>query len=492
MTVPMPIIEDIRRLDSAGMSGRQIARELGVSRDSVAKYARMEDFSPELVPAGSGPVTGVLGGHTGFIDQILTGDKKAPRKQRHTAKRIYVRLVDECGYTGSYRTVAKYVAQWKQARQAQESSFAELVWQPGCAQVDFGKVRVLDGWGHVVDMSMLVVSFPFSNSRFAQLYQGENAECVCHGLQTIFTDLGFTPHTIVFDNATGIGRRVGKIISESSLFTAFRTHHRFTSRFCNPYSGHEKGSVENAVGFIRRNLLVPVPQIVDIEAFNTDLLARCHDLGGQDHYRKDHPIARLLTDDQSEGLPLPRVAFTPARFESRVADREGRVKIGGTYYLVDPALHGVRITVGIHHDHIEFFTPTGKPVRILPRDYTHSAITISDPGTLLSLVATRPGAWKQSPVRTRMPDALVVWIDTTDYDTKRRALQQLDQTIATGCDFDEVMNAATRLIDRGDGIEQGALTLLAKRVDSTHQPNPAVNLAIYDHLADLTTREHTA
>ena len=149
----MPIIEDIRRLDSAGMSGRQIARELGVSRDSVAKYARMEDFSPELVPAGSGPVTGVLGGHTGFIDQILTGDKKAPRKQRHTAKRIYVRLVDECGYTGSYRTVAKYVAQWKQARQAQESSFAELVWQPGCAQVDFGKVRVLDGWGHVVELA---------------------------------------------------------------------------------------------------------------------------------------------------------------------------------------------------------------------------------------------------------------------------------------------------------------------------------------------------
>ena len=91
-----------------------------------------------------------------------------------------------------------------------------------------------------------------------------------------------------------------------------------------------------------------------------------------------------------------------------------------------------------------------------------------------------------------MPDALVGWIDTTDYDTKRRALKQLDQTIAPGRDDDEVMNAATRLIDRGDGIEQGALTLLAKRVDSTHQPDPAVNLAIYDHLADLTTREHTA
>lgn len=488
MTVPMPVIEDIRKLDSQGVPWRQIAERLGVSRDSVAKYAQMEDFSPDPtkrpVPRGEG----VLAGHEGFIEQVLEDDKKAPRKQRHTAKRLFERLCQERGYTGSYRTLCKFVAKSRQRRQSEAESFAELVWAPGSAQVDFGEVEVLDGFGSPVTLSMLVLTLPFSNARYAQLYRGENAECVCHGLATIFRYLGFVPHKIVFDNATGIGRRVGRIISESSLFKAFRAHHRFTSTFCNPYSGNEKGSVENAVGFIRRNFLVPVPQVVDIDSFNQGFLDRCDALGEEKHYRKQQPIKDLLAMDRCEGLPLPRTVFTPARVETRIADKEGRVKIGGTLYLASPALYGLQVTVSIHHDHIEFFDPDGELVRSLPRDYSHSPTTITDTAPLLSLLATRPGAWGESPLRSHMPPELVMHLDEAPFDERKRALIHMDRAVDAGCEVEEVSQAALNLVERGDRIEEGALTLLAKRAPGAHEDNPEVNLKIYDQLTAGTMK----
>lgn len=480
----MPVVEDIRILDSQGVSWRQIAERLGISRDSVAKYAQIEDFSPDPAKRPSSRGGGVLSGHEGFIDQVLEADKRAPRKQRHTAKRLFDRLVVERAYAGSYRTVCKYVAEWKKARQSDAQAFAELEWAPGCAQVDFGQVEVVDGFGTQVKLSMLVLTLPFSNARYAQLYRGENAECVCHGLATIFRYLGFVPHKIVFDNATGIGRRVGKVISESTLFRAFRVHHRFASTFCNANSGNEKGSVENAVGFIRRNLLVPLPQVVDIDAFNQGFLDRCNELGNQTHYRKGHLVKDLLETDRSEALALPRIEFTPARLETRIADKEGRVKIGGTFYLASPALHGLQITVGIHHDHIEFFDPEGELVRSLPRDYSNSATTITDAVPLLSILTSRPGAWKESPLRSHMPPDLVMYLDHESFEERRRALMQMHRAVDGGCAIETVTQAALKLIERGDLIEQSALTLLANRTPGMHEENPQVNLRVYDALTD--------
>lgn len=483
----MPIVEDIRRLDAQGVSARKIAKQLGVSRQSVAKYAQMEDLSAEVPVTRPRVAGGVLGGHTGFIDQILEADKKAPRKQRHTGKRIYDRLVEECGYQGSYRTVCGYVAKWKAARQEQVEAFAELSWAPGSAQVDFGAVTVVDGFGEEVSLSMLVLTLPYSNARYAQLYRGENAECVSHGLQTIFTHLGFTPHTIVFDNAAGVGRRVGEVVKETALFQRFRAHHRFTSQFCNPYSGNEKGSVENAVGYIRRNLFVPMPSVVDLEEQNKALLERCDTLGTLEHYRKKVPIGVLLEEDKQEGLPLPHTLFTPARFETRRADKEGRIKIQGTYYLADPSMYGLDVPVGIHHDHIEIFDPQGVSIRLLPRDYTGSPVTITDPEPLLSLLAVRPGSWKQSPLRPKMPSVLATWLDTADFDEKRRALKHLSRTVENGCNFQATMDAAATLLQRGDRVEEGALAVLAKRVGNSHKPNPDVDLSVYDRLAQVGT-----
>ena len=84
----------------------------------------------------------------------------------------------------------------------------------------------------------------------------QRSECMCAGLAGLFSWIGRAPRELVLDNAAEAGRRVRGEVAESSLFSVFRAHYRCSSRCCNPYSGNEKGSVENAVGFVHRNLLV--------------------------------------------------------------------------------------------------------------------------------------------------------------------------------------------------------------------------------------------
>lgn len=156
-----------------------------------------------------------------FIEEILETDRNVPRKQRHTAKRIHDRLIEDKDFTGSYRVVAKFVSKWREKEGKQRQTFKELSWEPRCAQIDFGEVKIDCGEENLTKLWMLVVSFPYSNARFAQLYRGQTAECVVDGLQQIFTHIGFVPHTQIFDNATGIGRKNTNGIVETDLFMRF-------------------------------------------------------------------------------------------------------------------------------------------------------------------------------------------------------------------------------------------------------------------------------
>lgn len=252
MTIAMSVQEQIRRLDAEGVPGRQIARDLGISRDAVAKYAGMSDFSPVPPVVRRRPGASALAGLMGVIDAWLAEDARRPRKQRHTARRVFDRLVAEHAYTGSYSAVQRYIKALKAEQRSAGDGFSELSWSPGAAQVDFGQAQAIIG-GLVRVLHVLVVTFPFSNMRLAQAYGGETAECVCHGLRVMFEHIGSVPRLLIFDNATGIGRRRGEEVIESKLFGAFKLHYRCQARYCNPYSGHEKGSAGERGG-------VPAPQ----------------------------------------------------------------------------------------------------------------------------------------------------------------------------------------------------------------------------------------
>lgn len=175
----MPIQQDIRRLDREGVPRAQIARRLHVDRATVAKYADMEDMSPSM-PHDRRHGT-KMDGFAHIVDGWLTEDRRMPRKQRHTAKRVYDRLVAEHGFKGSYSCVQRYVKRWREEHRDGSEGFLDLKWNPGEMQVDFGVARVTLA-GRDVDAHVPAASLPYSNMRLCVPMPGENAECLCEGL----------------------------------------------------------------------------------------------------------------------------------------------------------------------------------------------------------------------------------------------------------------------------------------------------------------------
>ncbi len=216
-----------------------------MDRATVAKYADMDDMTPK--PPTDRRRGSKIDPYAALVDGWLEADRMLPRKQRHTAKRVHDRLRAEIEYDGEYTTTPGYVRRWREANRSGSDGYGELVWAPGVAQIDFGvaKARIA---GELVDDHCLVVTFPHSNMRYVTSLPGENAECLCRGPVEVFEHIGGVPPVIVMDNATGAGRRNARgEVTLTAVFDAFLAHHRIDAMFCNPYSGWEKGAVENAV-----------------------------------------------------------------------------------------------------------------------------------------------------------------------------------------------------------------------------------------------------
>lgn len=164
MTAPLGTANDIRSMDAAGRSRSEAARVLRASRNTVAKYADMEDMSP-AAPMPQRRGRPALEGNEEWVAGVLEADLGAPRKQRHTTRRIYDRLIAERGYAGSYSTVQRFVRELKLARVAAGGEgFLELEWAPGICQVDFGNFRAAIG-ERTLDPRLLVATLPHSNDR---------------------------------------------------------------------------------------------------------------------------------------------------------------------------------------------------------------------------------------------------------------------------------------------------------------------------------------
>lgn len=164
MTASLDEQEDIRRMDRDGVPRARIARELRLSRDTVAKHADSQDVSPKP-PIGQKRAHRATDEMAQWIDAILTDDLCAPKKQRHTASRILDRAVEGKGHAGSYSSIRRHVATWKKGHaQGPRDGFLELRWAPGTAQVDFGNLAAKVA-GKPATAKLLVVSLPYSDAR---------------------------------------------------------------------------------------------------------------------------------------------------------------------------------------------------------------------------------------------------------------------------------------------------------------------------------------
>lgn len=434
MAIPMPIVQDIRRLDRQGMSRAQIARRLHVDRGTVAKYADMEDCSPK--PKADRRYGSKIDPYAHLVDGWLEADRLLPRKQRHTIRRVHDRLLAETDYDGEYSTTMRYVHRWREANRGvpDREGYVRLEWAAGSMQVDFGVARARIA-GEMADVHCLVVSLPYSNMRLCVALPGENAECLCHGLMLVFEHIGGVPPVIVMDNATGAGRRNAKgEVALTGVFSAFVAHYRLEVRFCNPYSGNEKGSVENAVGFLRRNLMVPPMRAESYGQLSRLLLERCDGLARDSYCPRllDVPVAEVFDEERAALMPLPSTAFDPVRWESRTDDKYGLVDIDSNRYLAGPDSARSRVLAAIRWDTVTLTSPaTGELFAEYPRQYGRSR-NVEDPALVLPRLAVKPRAWRESSIRPDVPDDIRAWLDSMDEKTLRESLKAIGDGVPGG------------------------------------------------------------
>lgn len=423
--MPLDVRNDIRRMDARGVSRAEIARRLHLSRNTVARYADMSDMSPGP-PMPAHRARPAIDPHIDWIDNLLEADLSAPRKQRHTAKRIYDRLVEERGYRGSYSSVQRHVRRWRLERAAGAGDgYLELEWAPGTAQADYGNFEA-EVAGERLRLKLLVVCLPHSNARYAVAGMSQRSECMCASLAEIFGWIGRAPRELVLDNATEAGRRVRGEVTESQLFSLFRAHYRMGSRYCNPYSGNEKGSVKNAVGYLRRNLLVPVPRVGSLAEPNALLREGCDRLNATSRARDGRPTPEALAEDLAAMLSLPSAPFDAVRWVRCRADKRGVVTVDGRGYLAGPSWHSRELLVGVRANTAEILADRGRRVAVLPRAFGEGS-TVRSPLSLVPALIARPRAFAESVIRHDMPEGLVRAIDSLDAAGRRRVLRAIER-----------------------------------------------------------------
>lgn len=477
--IDMTTVHNIRLKRKRGESVSQIAREEGVSRGTVYKYlADDADLSPK--PPSKTGSRSRLDPYREIIRSWLEEDKKGWKKQRHTAHRIWVRLAEECNVSVGESTVRRYVAELKKEVYGSQEQFLDLVWAPGEAQCDFGEADFYLN-GIRTRLFFLVLVFPFSNVAFTQLFFSQCAVCVCEGLKSIFGHIGGVPARIVFDNAAGVGRKTCSEVHTSKLFASFAAHYGFDFSFCNPYSGHEKGTVENKVGFIRRNLFVPVKSLHNVEHYNKKLMIRSEKLSDKLHWRKNENELQLFMEDRLALTGLPQTAFDVVDYHVCRADKYGKVVVGGPHrYSTDPSFARSKMIVGLRAFSITVYDEHGTEVVTHERRWRDVPTDNTNPASQLALLARKPGAWQNSLVRAEITADLRDWMDGLDKKELGSQLRILRNAVAV-YGWDDTVAAASLAFRSTGSVDEASLCIAAASANvSSVVYDEAVDLSIYD------------
>lgn len=440
-----------------GQSMRTIVRQTGHNFRTVKKYIEQTDFNKPIRKKQGRPSK--LDGVKPIIDTWLTEDMKRKPKQRHTSKRIYDRLKDEHNdiFNASERTVRAYVAAKKKELYGAVEGFLPLDHPTGEAQVDFGDVVFYEK-GQLVNGHELIISFPYSNGGYPQLLKGQNQECLFTGMIDIFEHMNRVPNVIWFDNLSaavvGINGHDRKL---TERFQRFCLHYGFEARFCNPDSGHEKGNVENKVGYSRRNFFVPEPEFDDIEEYNRRLFAVAEKDHERPHYKKNLFITRLLKEDMVNMLPLPENRFEAAKWQKAKANKVGKVKFETNTYSSSPKVAGKEVWIKANAHYVEILDEDYQSIVQHRRLYGKNQETMNWYPYLTTL-AKRPNALKYSGFYRELPDPWQDYLESCDHGGKKDSLKVLLKILE-----ERDMDTATRSLEESlvNGIATSDSILLS-------------------------------
>lgn len=376
-----------RRVLVDGLSKRAACREYEIHWDTLRKI--LDHPEPPGYRRTAPRPRPKLDPFLPVIHQILEDDKKAPRKQRHTARRIFERLRDEHGYTGGLTVVKEAVAA---RRLCSAEVFVPLAHRPGEAQVDFAQAEVtLDG--RAATVALFVMTLPYSDATFVCAFPRECTEAFLEGHVRAFAFFGGVPRRISYDNSKIAVARItgGRDRRVTDAFFSLKSHHLFEPHFCLVRRPNEKGHVETLVGFARRSFLVPVPVVNGgLGPLNAGLERRCREDLARRLWGKPAAKADLLAEERSSLLPLPGEAFVAARVEPRGVDSLSLVSFDANQYSVPTEFAHHPVTVVASVDTVRIVAGD-RAVAVHRRSWDREGV-FYEPVHYLALLERKPGA----------------------------------------------------------------------------------------------------
>ena len=352
----MELFEAIRREYQFGVGTvKGVARKFGVHRrmvrealtDAIPKERKPgQRTRPKLEPA------------IAFIDAILESDLKAPRKQRHTAHRIYNRLLAEKPEVAvAEATVRGYVREKKvQIGLIHRETFVPQSYTWGQeGQVDWYEM-VAELGGERQKVQIFCLRSMASAGAFHYAYPHASQQAFLEGHELAFHYFGGVFHLLRYDNLKSAVQRIlrGSQREETARFVAFRSHWGYAAEFCNPARGNEKGGVEGEGGFFRRNHLTPVPVARDYAHLN-ELLRGA---SGQDEGRmvgeRSVSVGAAMAMEREKLLPLAKDGFDLAAVRFPVVNSSGCVRVLTNSYSA-PLAAGTEVEAKIHATYVELW-----------------------------------------------------------------------------------------------------------------------------------------
>ena len=373
-----------------GRSQRAVAREFGLSRETVRKMLQY------AVPPGyqrQQPIKRPkLGPWLGVIDAILNDDKQRPAKQRHTSKRIFERLKEEHGFTGGYTIVKDYV---RTAALRGQEMFVPLVHPAGEAQVDFGEALVVIA-GVEQRAHYLAMDLPHSDDCFVAAFPAETTEAFLEGHVRAFAYFGGVPTRILYDNTKIAVAKIlgGEERQRTRSFSELQSYYLFADKFGRPAKGNDKGKVEGLVGYARRNFMVPIPRASSWEELNTRLEAECRKRRERRLRGHAESIGERFERDRAALLPLPAAPYEACEKISTRVSSLSLVRYRSNDYSV-PTEYGHRQVWVKGYVHEVVIACASEVIARHQRSYEREAV-VFDPLHYLALLEQKTRALDQA------------------------------------------------------------------------------------------------
>ena len=379
-------LEIRRKVLVEGVSKRQVLRETGMHWTTLEKI--LSHSEPPGYRAKQPRPKPKVGPYLERIGRILDSDKELPKKQRHTAKRVFERLSEEEGYQGGYTAIKEAV---RELRRHGREVFMPLVHRPGEAQVDFGYALAKVS-GRLRKVAFFVMALPYSDAMFVMAFERECTETFSEGHVQGFEFFGGVARRISYDNSKVMVAKIlqGRDRRLTRGMLRLKSHYLFDHHFCRVGRPNEKGVVEGTVKYARQNYFVPVPQVSDLKELNRHLRERCEVDLGRRLRGQSGTKAKLLGEEQGAFVPLPTVPFEACRRASTTASSLSLVRFDDNDYSVPVRYAHHPVVVKGFVDRVEI-ARAGEVVATHRRIWNKQKVSF-DPVHYLALLERKPGA----------------------------------------------------------------------------------------------------